>query len=393
MVGEPRRRTSVRGPSSAAREDEGWLWSSGRCRAASAISGSRAGVPRTPPWTRSTRTRLHATDGSRSATTAASPRRPRSTGSCRRLTRVAIRNSGVPRPAGSVRPRAGCADDAQPRLPRFGEHGPASAVQATTGTRRAGLARRWVDLRHLLDLLAASSLLPGPNSTPMTMHNGDVQRGNIGMWAASGGLPAPRRRAEPTVVRGQRADRSHPRPLCRGQDRDGRQSGGTVGGLRRGRLTLPTRRGDGAGQPTRATVTGRRRPAGARNGTRMHVRSMYKLGAARCTCPGSAPMRAPVSEPGAGEASTSPAPAPARGGLSTRAHRAQPHDPRTRPDHHRVLRHRAAASRPRRRAEHRPGGSRRHKTSVDDVLGLLLLQPRCHSCAARIRPVDTPPAT
>ena len=43
--------------------------------------------------------------------------------------------------------------------------------------------RRWVQRRHFLDLMAATNLLPGPNSTQMTMHVGYVQRGNLGVWA------------------------------------------------------------------------------------------------------------------------------------------------------------------------------------------------------------------
>lgn len=44
--------------------------------------------------------------------------------------------------------------------------------------------RPWVDRRHFLDLMAATNLLPGPNSTQMAMHVGYVQRGNAGVWAA-----------------------------------------------------------------------------------------------------------------------------------------------------------------------------------------------------------------
>jgi len=44
--------------------------------------------------------------------------------------------------------------------------------------------RRWVQRRHFLDLMAATNLLPGPNSTQMTMHVGYVQRGNAGVWVA-----------------------------------------------------------------------------------------------------------------------------------------------------------------------------------------------------------------
>ena len=43
--------------------------------------------------------------------------------------------------------------------------------------------RRWCDRRHFLDLMAATNLMPGPNSTQMTMHIGYVQRGNLGVWA------------------------------------------------------------------------------------------------------------------------------------------------------------------------------------------------------------------
>ena len=51
--------------------------------------------------------------------------------------------------------------------------------------------RRWVDRRHFLDLMAATNLLPGPNSTQMTMHIGYVQRGNAGVFAAGGAFILP----------------------------------------------------------------------------------------------------------------------------------------------------------------------------------------------------------
>ncbi len=51
--------------------------------------------------------------------------------------------------------------------------------------------RRWVDRRHFLDLMAATNLLPGPNSTQMTMHIGYVQKGNLGVWAAGMGFMLP----------------------------------------------------------------------------------------------------------------------------------------------------------------------------------------------------------
>ena len=51
--------------------------------------------------------------------------------------------------------------------------------------------RRWVSREHFLDLIAATNLLPGPNSTQMTMHIGYVQRGNAGVWAAGMGFMLP----------------------------------------------------------------------------------------------------------------------------------------------------------------------------------------------------------
>lgn len=44
--------------------------------------------------------------------------------------------------------------------------------------------REWVQRPHFMDLVAATNLIPGPNSTQMTMHIGYVQRGNGGVWAA-----------------------------------------------------------------------------------------------------------------------------------------------------------------------------------------------------------------
>lgn len=51
--------------------------------------------------------------------------------------------------------------------------------------------RRWVERQHFLDLMAATNLLPGPNSTQMTMHIGYVQRGNLGVWATGMGFMLP----------------------------------------------------------------------------------------------------------------------------------------------------------------------------------------------------------
>jgi chromate transporter len=35
--------------------------------------------------------------------------------------------------------------------------------------------RRWMDHQHFLDLVGATNLIPGPNSTEMTMHCGQVR--------------------------------------------------------------------------------------------------------------------------------------------------------------------------------------------------------------------------
>jgi len=51
--------------------------------------------------------------------------------------------------------------------------------------------RRWIDRAHFLDLMAATNLLPGPNSTQMTMHVGYVQKGDRGVLAAGGAFILP----------------------------------------------------------------------------------------------------------------------------------------------------------------------------------------------------------
>jgi chromate transporter len=51
--------------------------------------------------------------------------------------------------------------------------------------------RRWVERRHFLDLMAATNLLPGPNSTQMTMHVGYVQKGDRGVVAAGAAFILP----------------------------------------------------------------------------------------------------------------------------------------------------------------------------------------------------------
>jgi chromate transporter len=51
--------------------------------------------------------------------------------------------------------------------------------------------RGWVERRHFLDLMAVTNLLPGPNSTQMTMHVGYVQRGDRGVLVAGAAFIAP----------------------------------------------------------------------------------------------------------------------------------------------------------------------------------------------------------
>ncbi len=51
--------------------------------------------------------------------------------------------------------------------------------------------RRWVDRDHFLALIAATNLLPGPNSTQMTMHVGYVQKGDRGVLAAGSAFILP----------------------------------------------------------------------------------------------------------------------------------------------------------------------------------------------------------
>jgi len=51
--------------------------------------------------------------------------------------------------------------------------------------------RRWVDDERFLDLLGATNLIPGPNSTEMAIHLGCVRAGWPGLIAAGAGFIAP----------------------------------------------------------------------------------------------------------------------------------------------------------------------------------------------------------
>lgn len=46
--------------------------------------------------------------------------------------------------------------------------------------------RKWMSRQHFLDMVGATNLVPGPNSTQMTMHCGHVRAGWLGLWV--GGL-------------------------------------------------------------------------------------------------------------------------------------------------------------------------------------------------------------
>lgn len=51
--------------------------------------------------------------------------------------------------------------------------------------------RRWITEQHFLDLLGATNLIPGPNSTEMVIHTGYVRAGRPGLLAAGVGFIAP----------------------------------------------------------------------------------------------------------------------------------------------------------------------------------------------------------
>ncbi len=44
--------------------------------------------------------------------------------------------------------------------------------------------RKWMERQHFLDLVGATNLIPGPNSTEMTMHCGHERAGFLGLFAA-----------------------------------------------------------------------------------------------------------------------------------------------------------------------------------------------------------------
>lgn len=44
--------------------------------------------------------------------------------------------------------------------------------------------RKWMSRQHFLDMVGATNLVPGPNSTQMTMHCGHVRAGWLGLWIA-----------------------------------------------------------------------------------------------------------------------------------------------------------------------------------------------------------------
>ncbi len=44
--------------------------------------------------------------------------------------------------------------------------------------------RKWMDRQHFLDLVGATNLIPGPNSTEMTMHCGYERAGRLGLFVA-----------------------------------------------------------------------------------------------------------------------------------------------------------------------------------------------------------------
>ncbi len=51
--------------------------------------------------------------------------------------------------------------------------------------------RKWVSRERFLDLMGATNLIPGPNSTEMTMHLGYERAGRLGLVVAGACFIAP----------------------------------------------------------------------------------------------------------------------------------------------------------------------------------------------------------
>ena len=51
--------------------------------------------------------------------------------------------------------------------------------------------RKWMSRQHFLDMVGATNLVPGPNSTQMTMHCGHVRAGWLGLWVGGISFIAP----------------------------------------------------------------------------------------------------------------------------------------------------------------------------------------------------------
>lgn len=51
--------------------------------------------------------------------------------------------------------------------------------------------RKWMDRQHFLDLMGATNLIPGPNSTEMTMHCGHERAGKLGLVVAGASFILP----------------------------------------------------------------------------------------------------------------------------------------------------------------------------------------------------------
>jgi len=51
--------------------------------------------------------------------------------------------------------------------------------------------RRWLTTEHFLDLVGATNLIPGPNSSEMAIHVGYTTRGWRGMLASGLGFSSP----------------------------------------------------------------------------------------------------------------------------------------------------------------------------------------------------------